>query len=90
MLDVDEQASITELQVKITPNPMKNQAQLVINGMKTGDEAVFTLYNLVGKEVYRTQAGANTILNRNNLPAGLYIYTLSVGKQVVKGKIILE
>jgi hypothetical protein len=58
--------------------------------LKPGTEAVFVLYNLVGKEVFRMNAAASSTFGRNNLPAGLYVYTLSVENTVIKGKIILE
>jgi len=77
--------------VKIVPNPMKNQAKLVVEGIQTGNDLQFVLFNLVGKEVYRTSVGSSPLtLDRNNLPSGLYIYVLK-GKEVnLNGKLMID
>lgn len=91
MLDVNEPVLSGKLQVNIVPNPLKNQAQVVIQGVNITEDIAFVLYNLVGKEVYRMKITSNTtVLDRNNLPAGLYIYTLSGKALAAKGKLIIE
>jgi hypothetical protein len=91
ILDVSEQPVATTPQVRIVPNPMKNQAQVIIDGMQTTENATFMLYNLVGQEVYRMTLNSNTTtLTRNNLPTGLYVYILTGKNLMVKGKLMID
>lgn len=91
ILDVVDQSTATALQVRIVPNPLKNQAQVIVEGMKISEDVQFVLYNLVGKEVYRMKVNSNnTILEKNNLPTGLYIYMLTGKEVMTKGKLIIE
>lgn len=91
LLDVQEQTASTGPEVRIAPNPMKNQAEISITGTKITENMQFVLYNIVGKEVYRQKVTANTMsFERNNLPAGLYIYILQEKGNSVKGKLVIE
>ncbi len=90
ILDVNEEVLATP-QVRVVPNPLKNQASVIIENMKISDGTVFILYNLVGKEVSRMKITSNnTILERNNLPAGIYLYILTGNGVMSKGKIVIE
>jgi len=91
ILEVEEQTALSTPQVRIVPNPLKNQAQIIINGMSSSDNATFTMFNLVGKEVYRAKVqSTTTTLDRNNLPSGLYIFMLNGNGYTVKGKLVIE
>ncbi|MEI7723779.1 MAG: T9SS type A sorting domain-containing protein [Bacteroidota bacterium] len=91
VLDVNEQTLASTPQVRIIPNPMQNQAQVVVEGVNVNDNIAFILYNMVGKEVYRMKVNSNTMmLERNNLPAGLYVYMLTGKDLMVKGKIMIN
>ena len=91
LLDVQDQPVISSQQVRIVPNPMKNQAEIVINGIKLTEDMQFVLYNIVGKEVYRQKATATTMtFERNNLPSGLYIYILKGKENTATGKLVIE
>jgi hypothetical protein len=91
LLDVQEQHVTTSQQVRIVPNPMNNQAEIFIDGIKLNEDLQFVLYSIVGKEVYRQRVTANNMMfERKNLPAGLYIYILK-GKDIkAKGKLVIE
>ncbi|HPS61895.1 MAG TPA: T9SS type A sorting domain-containing protein [Bacteroidales bacterium] len=91
LLDVDETPVAVAPQVRIVPNPMKNRSEVVIDGIRNTDGMTFVLYNLVGKEVSRMGIqGQHSILERSNLPAGLYIFTLSGKEATVSGKLVIE
>ncbi len=91
MLDVNEQTLSANARVKIVPNPLKNQAQIIIEGMKISEDMQFVLYNLVGKEVYRSAIiSSTTTLDRNSLPSGLYIYMVTGKEVMTNGKLVIE
>jgi hypothetical protein len=91
ILDVTEQQVTVNQQVRIVPNPMKNQAEILIDGIKINEDLQFVLYNIVGKEVYRQDVTSNSMmLERKNLPTGLYLYILKGKEIVAKGKLIVE
>jgi len=91
ILDVDEQLQGSTSQVRVVPNPMKNQARVIIEGLTISADLDFVLYNLVGKEVYRMKINSsNSIFDRNNLTTGLYIYTLTGKEVTIKGKLVIE
>ncbi|MFZ4520635.1 MAG: T9SS type A sorting domain-containing protein [Bacteroidales bacterium] len=91
LLDIDETAPATSAQVRIVPNPMKNQSMIIIDGLKLTDDMKFALYNIVGKEVYKVNINSSTtLLERNNLPSGLYVYTLTGKELTTKGKLVIE
>ena len=91
LLDIQEQPSVTTQQVRIVPNPMKNQAELVIDGINLNDGIQFVIFNLVGKEVFRQNVYSNHMtFEKNSLPAGLYIYIVTGKETIAKGKLVIE
>ena len=91
LLDVQEQPSATAQLVRIVPNPMKNQAELLLDGVNLNEGLQFVLYNIVGKEVFRQKVTSNiTTFDKNNLTAGLYIYLLTGKETIAKGKLVIE
>jgi len=91
LLDVEEQPIATTGQVLIVPNPMKNQAELLVDGINLNDGLQFVMYNIVGKEVYRQKVTSNHMtINKNNLTTGLYIYILTGYETIAKGKLVIE
>ncbi len=82
---INEVSSVKDL--SIVPNPMNSQATVKFFAEKAG---VYTqkITNMLGSEVSRTetevQAGEfTTIIERNNMPAGVYFYTVTDGKNSV-------
>jgi hypothetical protein len=91
LLDVDENSIAGSTRVRIIPNPMKLQAQVIIDGYEVTDDLEFVLYNIVGKVAYKIKVNSNsTSIDRNNMPAGLYIYTLKGKAFSTKGKLMVE
>ncbi|MEI6682740.1 MAG: T9SS type A sorting domain-containing protein [Bacteroidota bacterium] len=91
LLDVQEQNPSLTQQVRIVPNPMKNQAELILEGVNLNDNLHLVMYNVVGKEVYNLKVTSSSmVINRNNLPTGLYIYLLTGKETIAKGKLVIE
>jgi hypothetical protein len=91
ILDVNDQSLANSPQVRIVPNPLKNQAQVIVDGVNVTDDMQFILYNIVGKEVSRMKINSgSTMLERNNLPAGIYIYMLTGKGVMLKGKLVIS
>ena len=91
LLGDSESPAVTAPGVKIIPNPMKNQAQIIIEGTDAGKVTEFTLFNIVGKKVYSTPINAGTTtLDRNNLPSGMYLYVIKGKDTVSSGKLVIE
>lgn len=80
--------------LNIVPNPFNNDAQVTFFSEK---ESLMTetITNMIGSEVYRKEmevrVGENiTTIDRNNLPTGVYFYSLSDGKFLVTKRIMIE
>ena len=57
----------------------------------SGNGLEFAMYNLVGREVFRSKVTSTHMsIGKNNLPAGLYIYILTGKETIAKGKLIIE
>lgn len=91
LLDIDEMSVPAALQARIVPNPVNDRARLKLENFRSGDSFTLTVFNLVGKELMQVNVvSADTPLNFNNLPAGLYLYTLKGQKTSLTGKFITE
>ena len=78
--------SINEMETKkisIFPNPFSNTTTL--QSINQLNNAKLTIFNLQGQTVKEIKNifGQTTILNRNNLPAGLYIVRVSQDNQIL-------
>ncbi len=91
VLEVEEHSLAVSPQVKIVPNPLTSRAEVIVDGVRNNDSFTFSLFNLVGRQVARMDMhGTTATFDRNNLPSGLYIYSLT-GKEVsVTGKLVIE
>ncbi|MEX0996194.1 MAG: T9SS type A sorting domain-containing protein [Flavobacteriaceae bacterium] len=77
---------IDEMETKkmsIFPNPFSNNTTL--QSINELNNAILTVYNLQGQAVKEMKniSGQTTIINRNNLPAGLYIVRISQDNQIL-------
>lgn len=78
---------------KLYPNPIIEYSTLKFKNSEH-ESFVFLLYNTQGKLIDRIESsGTDTIIiNKNHLPSGIYIYTLTSGngKRVSNGKLIVK
>jgi hypothetical protein len=79
---------------EIYPNPFSSNAQVSFTSSVKG---VLTakLTDVIGREVYmekiNAQVGSNSIeLNKNGLSTGVYIFTLSDGKESMTRRVVIE
>ncbi|MCW5908249.1 MAG: T9SS type A sorting domain-containing protein [Chitinophagales bacterium] len=89
---LDNELTISTLNV--VPNPFNNKAVVSFYSAKSG---VMTerVTNMLGSEVYTrkldVRAGDNTSsIERNNLPAGVYFYSVTDGKNVATKRIVIS
>ncbi|MEI7802478.1 MAG: T9SS type A sorting domain-containing protein, partial [Bacteroidota bacterium] len=79
------------ISVTVYPNPFSSTTSIVVNGVNGKYD--FTLNNVLGMKMKEIK-NVNTsqfILKRNDLPAGIYFYSISTdGKNVANGKIVIE
>jgi hypothetical protein len=82
-----------ETEIRVYPNPFDNMLEIECK-LDSGTEAVFILYDFVGKEVYRKtlQSATNkAILLIPELSKGVYLYRYSIdGQNNFVGKLIKE
>ena len=91
ILDVEENTVALVPVVKINPNPMTSKAQIVVDGIKAGESLTFSLYNLVGQEVFQTQITSSaSSFERNDLKQGMYIWILKGRNTKSNGKLIIN
>ncbi len=86
------QGQTVEVGVRVAPNPMHTQTIFTIEGIAV--RPTLYLFDALGKQVVPMLAITSNnqmVLQRNNLPAGLYFYQLLVGGQVIQtGKVVME
>jgi hypothetical protein len=80
--------------LSIVPNPFNSTAVVNFNSEKAALYNV-RITNVIGKEVYSEKAniklGQNALnINRNDLPSGIYFYSLSDGKGLVTKRFIVQ
>ena len=78
--------------IKIYPNPFKENATLRLGKDVSLSGAGIVIYDVLGKTV-RVIANIHSYeikIERNNLPEGLYFYKFTNGAQTTTGKLIIE
>jgi len=83
-----------DAEIRLSPNPFDNKLTIEYK-LESGEEAIFILYDLVGKEVYRTGIESSTnkaTLSIPELTKGVYLFRYSTkkGKVNYSGKLIKE
>jgi hypothetical protein len=75
------------------PNPFSESTTLVISGAGQAEDAEFIMYDLTGREVQHQMlhnpSANGIVINRGDLRAGIYLYTVKAGRQVCNGKMVL-
>lgn len=80
--------------LNVVPNPFSSKAVVSFYSAKSG---IMTerITNMLGSEVYShkvdVRAGDNTsVIEKNNLPAGVYFYSIADGKNIATKRIIIS
>ena len=81
-------------QVVAYPNPFNVQTTITFFS-EYSQEIYFELKNVLGKRVYRIKynasEGHNTIeLTRDNLPMGMYIYSLQSDTEIISKRLVIK
>lgn len=78
------------IELIIAPNPFNSQFAILYNGLNESTE--FVLFNTLGQEILRKKLlEPRNVIETDELPPGLYIYSLiSQNKQVKQGKLVKE
>ncbi len=89
---IENELSVNTLNV--VPNPFSSKAVVSFYSAKSG---IMTerITNMLGSEVYShkvdVRAGDNTsVIEKNNLPAGVYFYSIADGKNIATKRIIIS
>lgn len=85
---------ITITKVKAYPNPLTVKTNFTFISSKSQAIAV-TVKNLVGNTIFATKTkirkGLNTIpFERNNLPKGMYIYSIQTDSEIVSKRLVIK
>lgn len=76
------------------PNPFSNNTTITFES-KSSNEAVFTVYNVLGKAIYReklsAKKGTNSfVFSKNNLANGVYVYSIQVKENIVTKRFVIQ
>lgn len=73
----------------LSPNPTSDLLQIRYSKLSEGAE--ITLYDNLGRKVQRNVLnGTNSTISTSRLPAGVYFYQITSGKEVFKGKVVKQ
>lgn len=86
------EATITK--VAAYPNPLTIKTNFTFTSSKF-QEATVTVKNLVGNTIFaikvKVNRGINTIpFERNNLPKGMYIYSIQTDSEIVSKRLVIK
>ncbi len=80
-------------EIKVYPNPFMDYTTVYISSTIPLADAAIYIYDVLGKEI-KVISNIHTheiIIERNNLPAGMYFYTfINNNRQISSGKLIIE
>lgn len=81
-------------ELSATPNPFTTQTNISFSA-KQNSIITLTIKNILGKVVYKkehkTKIGKNNILfSKNNLPKGIYIYSIRDTKKMISKRFIIK
>ena len=81
----------SRVKVEAFPNPFSESTNIVVNGLN--EKFDFTLFDVAGRREVLVNSIENNrfVLSRGDLPAGVYFYKISTGKQQVAfGKLVVQ
>jgi hypothetical protein len=82
-----------EIGFQVSPNPFSTSTTIKLNGNKGSEPITFLMYDMTGKEikVKNTVSSQQIIIERGELPNGIYFYKVSQNSNVIGiGKLIVE
>lgn len=85
-------AANTKDAVIIAPNPFSSSTSIIINDESLINSAKLKIFNVLGEEVINTTVTRQlTVLETNNLPEGMYFYSVvNNNKSIQSGKLISQ
>ncbi len=92
-IGIEENNIVSDL--NIYPNPMQSSTTFDMTLEKSSDVSL-CITDVVGKEVARflnanvSQGNAKIVFERNQIPAGVYLYQLEVNNAIKTGKIVIQ
>jgi trimeric autotransporter adhesin len=80
------------IKVSVTPNPATDYTNITFDGVKAGTEAVVSITNINGQEVYSMHVADASVAKINvplsNLASGIYMVKVSCGSAVVTERLV--
>lgn len=79
--------------VKVIPNPFRNQATLQLEGLENTDNLELEIFNLSGQRVQylNNSQNAQFQISRGEMSQGIYFFSVKQGNKVVaRGKMVVE
>ncbi len=81
------------LHVEITPNPIRGQAVMSLNGIDDLQDVSLVIYDMYGRSIhqYQNQGSSKMVIEARDLLPGMYFYRLQKGDQEINaGKLLIE
>lgn len=86
-------AEIDSKQLRVFPNPAKEEVNFDVSGLDIEEEMVINLYNTLGELVKQVKIGEEQLLTIStvDLSAGVYFYQLQTEAEILeKGKLVVK
>jgi hypothetical protein len=93
LVGFEDKTTPGELSIKISPNPFKYKAEILLVGLRNKDNLTLSINNIYGNEIFHGIINSNPfIFDRQGIPGGCYILTIRDNQENIKGrtKIIFE
>ena len=91
--EITEPTSDNGLKVEVSPNPATSSVEISYVLPEKEKTATFVLTNTLGVNVLTTELEGNNgaaTINLDNIPSGIYFYTVRSGDDVMTGKLVVE
>ena len=92
-MNIDELPTAGVPGITVIPDPVINQAEIKVTGLKPGEHAVIYLYDCPGREIYRSVMDTNPfIFKEGQFSHGLYILkvTADSGSFTLTSKVLFN
>jgi len=88
---------VSNQEIRVYPNPFSDQVSFDFSNLKKSEQPVLRIYDLYGRLLVEKVAGSDQSSNWNGrdmtgllVPNGLYIYSIELNGNTIKGKIIKQ